>query len=513
MEKNLIIMFVTIVVYMLMMVVIGLVCSKKNEDVSDFYLGGRKLGPIVTAMSAEASDMSSWLLMGLPGVAYLTGCAEAGWTAIGLAIGTYINWLIVAKRLRVYTQKCNNSITIPDFFSNRYRDSKKILMGISAAIILIFFIPYTASGFSACGKLFSTLFGIDYHLAMIISAVIIIAYTSVGGFLAASTTDLIQSIVMTLALIILVIFGIDAAGGVDTVMNNAKGLTDYLSFTALHDPETGGSSPYSALSIASLLAWGLGYFGMPHILLRFMAIEDKNKVKTSRRIASVWVVISMAVAIFIGIIGNSLSANGTIEKLGGTQSETIIMKMATYMSENGFILAILGGLIFAGILASTMSTSDSQLLAASSSMSENLLKGMFKINLNQKQSMISARLVLIVIAVLSVFIAWNPDSSVFRIVSFAWAGFGASFAPVMILALFWKRSNKYGAIAGLITGGVMVFLWKFVISNLGGVFAIYELLPAFVLAIVVNVIVSLCTAKPTDDMIAEFDAVNAELKG
>lgn len=512
MEKNLIIMFVTIVVYMLMMVVIGLVCSKKNEDVSDFYLGGRKLGPIVTAMSAEASDMSSWLLMGLPGVAYLTGCAEAGWTAIGLAIGTYINWLIVAKRLRVYTQKCGNSITIPDFFSNRYRDSKKILMGISAAIILIFFIPYTASGFSACGKLFSTLFGINYHLAMIISAIIIIAYTSVGGFLAASTTDLIQSIVMTLALVILVIFGIDAAGGVDTVMNNAKGLTDYLSFTALHDPETGGSSPYSALSIASLLAWGLGYFGMPHILLRFMAIEDKEKVKTSRRIASVWVVISMAVAIFIGIIGNTLSANGTIEKLGGTQSETIIMKMATYMSENGFILAILGGLIFAGILASTMSTSDSQLLAASSSMSENLLKGMFKINLNQKQSMISARLVLFVIAVLSVFIAWNPDSSVFRIVSFAWAGFGATFAPVMILALFWKRSNKYGAIAGLITGGVMVFLWKFVIAKLGGVFAIYELLPAFVLAIIVNVIVSLCTAKPTDDMIAEFDAVNAELK-
>ena len=513
MEKNLIIMFVTIVVYMLMMVIIGLVCSKKNEDVSDFYLGGRKLGPIVTAMSAEASDMSSWLLMGLPGVAYLTGCAEAGWTAIGLAIGTYINRLIVAKRLRVYTQKCGNSITIPDFFSNRYRDSKKILMGISAAIILIFFIPYTASGFSACGKLFSTLFGINYHLAMIISAIIIIAYTSVGGFLAASTTDLIQSIVMTLALIILVIFGIDAAGGVDTVMNNAKGLTDYLSFTALHNPETGGSSPYSALSIASLLAWGIGYFGMPHILLRFMAIEDKEKVKTSRRIASVWVVISMAVAIFIGIIGNTLSANGTIEKLGGTQSETIIMKMATYMSENGFILAILGGLIFAGILASTMSTSDSQLLAASSSMSENLLKGMFKITLNQKQSMISARLVLVVIAVLSVFIAWNPDSSVFRIVSFAWAGFGATFAPVMILALFWKRSNKYGAIAGLITGGVMVFLWKFVIAKLGGVFAIYELLPAFVLAIIVNVIVSLCTAKPTDDMIAEFDAVNAELKG
>lgn len=513
MEKNLIIMLVTIVAYMLMMVVIGLVCSKKNENVGDFYLGGRKLGPIVTAMSAEASDMSSWLLMGLPGVAYLTGCAEAGWTAIGLAIGTYINWLIVAKRLRVYTQKCNNSITIPDFFSNRYRDSKKILMGISAIIILIFFVPYTASGFAACGKLFSTLFGIDYHLAMIISAIIIVAYTSVGGFLAASTTDLIQSIVMTLALVILVIFGIDAAGGMNTVMDNAKGLTDYLSFTALHNPDGGESTPYGMLPIISTLAWGLGYFGMPHILLRFMAIEDKNKVKTSRRIASVWVVISMAVAIFIGIIGNCLSAQDTIEKLEGSSgAETVIMKMATYMSEKGFILAILGGLIFAGILASTMSTSDSQLLAASSSMSEDLLKGMMKIKLTDKQSMISARIVLVVISILSVFIAWNPDSSVFRIVSFAWAGFGATFAPVMLLALFWKRSNKYGAIAGLVTGGVMVFLWKFVIAKLGSVFAIYELLPAFVVAIIVNVIVSLCTSKPSDDMIAEFDAVNAELK-
>ncbi len=513
MEKNLIIMLVTIVAYMLMMVVIGLVCSKKNENVGDFYLGGRKLGPIVTAMSAEASDMSSWLLMGLPGVAYLTGCAEAGWTAIGLAVGTYINWLIVAKRLRVYTQKCNNSITIPDFFSNRYRDSKKILMGFSAIIILIFFVPYTASGFAACGKLFSTLFGIDYHLAMIISAIIIVAYTSVGGFLAASTTDLIQSIVMTLALVILVIFGIDAAGGMNTVMDNAKGLTDYLSFTALHNPDGGESTPYGILPIISTLAWGLGYFGMPHILLRFMAIEDKNKVKTSRRIASVWVVISMAVAIFIGIIGNCLSAQDTIEKLEGSSgAETVIMKMATYMSEKGFILAILGGLIFAGILASTMSTSDSQLLAASSSMSENLLKGMFKVKMNDKQSMLSARIVLVVIAILSVFIAWNPDSSVFRIVSFAWAGFGATFAPVMLLALFWKRSNKYGAIAGLVTGGVMVFLWKFVIAKLGSVFAIYELLPAFVVAIIVNVIVSLCTSKPSDDMIAEFDAVNAELK-
>ncbi len=513
MESNLIIMLITIVGYMLMMVGIGIFYSRKNKNVSDFYLGGRKLGPIVTAMSAEASDMSSWLLMGLPGVAYLTGCAEAGWTAIGLAIGTYVNWLIVAKRLRVYTQKCGNSITIPDFFANRYRDKKNILMGIAAIIILVFFVPYTASGFAACGKLFGTLFGIEYHTAMIASAVIIIAYTSIGGFLAASTTDLIQSIVMTLALIILVIFGVSAAGGMGAVMENAEGLKDYLSFTALHNPEGGESTAYGALSIASTLAWGLGYFGMPHILLRFMAIEDKNKVATSRRIATIWVVISMAVAIFIGMIGNALSAQGTIVTLSGSsEAETVVMKMATFMSEYGALAAIPAGLIFAGILACTMSTSDSQLLAASSSMSENLLKGMFKVKMDEKQSMLSARIVLFVIAVLSVFVAWNPDSSVFRIVSFAWAGFGATFGPVMLLALFWKRSNKWGALAGMVTGGVMVFVWKFVLAPLGGLWAIYELLPAFVLALIVNVVVSFATEKPSQEMIDEFDAVNAEMK-
>ncbi len=511
MSSNLIAILITILAYMGMMVFIGIRCAKKNENVGDFYLGGRKLGPIVTAMSAEASDMSSWLLMGLPGVAYLTGCAEAVWTAVGLAIGTYVNWLIVAKRLRVYTQKCSNSITIPDFFSNRYRDSKHILMGVSAVIILIFFVPYTASGFAACGKLFGTLFDMPYHAAMIMSAVIIIAYTSVGGFLAASTTDLIQSIVMTLALIIIVVFGVVTAGGMGAVMDNAGELVGYLDVMQAHDPETNTSSPYSILTIASLLAWGLGYFGMPHVLLRFMAIEDKEKVKISRRIATVWVVISMGVAVFIGIVGNALTSVGKIGSLA--DAETIIMDMALLMSENGVLFAIFAGLIFSGILASTMSTSDSQLLAASSSASENLLKGVFKIKMTEKQSMLSARIVLVAIAVLSVFVAWNPDSSVFRIVSFAWAGFGATFGPVMLCALFWKNSNKWGAMAGMLTGGVMVFVWKYIIAvKLGGLFAIYELLPAFVLALIVNIIVSLATGKPEQEIIDEFDAVNAEMK-
>lgn len=512
MNSNLISILITIIVYLVVMIVVGIVCSKKNESVGDFYLGGRKLGPLVTAMSAEASDMSSWLLMGLPGVAYLTGGAEAGWTAIGLAVGTYLNWLIVAKRLRVYSNRCKNSITIPDFFSNRFRDDSHILMGLSALIILIFFVPYTASGFAACGKLFNSLFDMDYHAAMILAAIVIIAYTSIGGFLAASTTDLMQSIVMTIALVVLVCFGVYTAGGFSEVIDNSKSLEGYFSLTYNHTAGTDSSAKYSALSIASTLAWGLGYFGMPHILLRFMAIKDKQKIKVSRRIASVWVVISMAVAIFIGFIGNTISAKGDIAVLeGSSEAETVVIKLAMLMSENGIAFALLAGLIFAGILACTMSTSDSQLLAASSSMSENIIGGVLGIKLSQKMSMLTARIVLVAIAVISIAIAWNPNSSVFEIVSFAWAGFGATFGPVMLAALFWRRSNKWGAMAGMAVGGAMVFAWKFGISKLGGAFAIYELLPAFAAASVAIVAVSLLTSSPSKEITEEFDTVKAEL--
>ena len=308
-------MMTSIVVYLFAMVLIGVAYSKKTKNVSDFYLGGRKLGPLVTAMSAEASDMSSYLLMGLPGLALLTGTADVGWTVIGLAVGTYLNWLIVAKKLRNYSAHIG-AITIPDYFSIRYKDDKRILMALTALIIIIFFVPYTASGFSACGKLFGTLFGVDYHIAMVVSAVIIVGYTSLGGFNAASFTDFIQSIIMTVALIIVVIFGISKAGGIDAVVNNAKALDGYMSMFTSYSrtavTETGTSAPYSALTIVSTLAWGLGYFGMPHILLRFMAIENPNKIKTSRRVATVWVVISMAIAVIIGIVGNALMNGGVI---------------------------------------------------------------------------------------------------------------------------------------------------------------------------------------------------------
>lgn len=495
---------IVMVAYLVLMVIIGAIFSKKTKNVGDFYLGGRKLGPIVTAMSAEASDMSSYLLMGLPGLAYLSGIADVGWTAIGLAVGTYLNWVIVAKKLRNYSAHIG-AITIPDYFSRRYNEEKKILMGLAALVIIIFFVPYTASGFAACGKLFGTLFNVDYHIAMVVSAIIIVGYTSLGGFNAASTTDLIQSIIMTVALVIVLVFGISQAGGWDAVMLNAKSLNGYLSMFTTHNAAENTSSPYTFLTIISTLAWGLGYFGMPHILLRFMAIEDSNKMKTSRRIATIWVVISMGVAVLIGVVGRAMVANNAIEPLN--DSETIIIQISNLLSKIGIVPALIAGVILSGILASTMSTSDSQLLAASSSASENILGGLFKLNLSETAKMVVARVVLFAIAIIGVVIAWDSNSSVFKIVSFAWAGFGAAFGPVMLVSLFWKRSNKYGAIAGMVAGVIMVFLWKNVISGLSPVLNIYELLPAFITGLVVNIVVSLLTPKPDNETLTAFDEV------
>ena len=496
-----------ILVYLGCMLYVGYRCSKNNNDSADFYLGGRKLGPLVTAMSAEASDMSSWLLMGLPGLAYLTGVADAGWTAIGLAIGTYLNWRIVAKRIRRYTHVAGNSITLPSFFSNRYRDEKKILQSIGAIFIVIFFIPYTASGFAACGKLFSSLFGINYQVAMVISALIIVGYTTLGGFLAASTTDFIQSIIMSIALVIVFIFGINVAGGVSAVVENAQSLPGYLTMHTTYDPVSGTEQPYPIISIVSMIAWGLGYFGMPHILLRFMAIEDEEKLKLSRRVATGWVVISLAVAVLIGIIGLAMTAAGELIPLEGSASETIIVKIADLMSQHGVLPALLAGTILAGILASTMSTADSQLLAASSSVSSDLLGDFLKKKTGKKGSMFADRMTLLIIALVAVFLARDPNSSVFNIVSFAWAGFGAVFGPVVLFALFWKRSNWQGALAGMISGGAMVFIWKYLVRPLGGAWDIYELLPAFVVSALAIVIVSLATKAPSEEICREFDSV------
>ena len=508
MSSSTICILIAIVAYLGMMLVLGFRYSKASKSSGEFYLGGRQLGPYVTAMSAEASDMSSWLLLGIPGLAYASGICDAAWTAIGLAIGTYLNWLLVAKRLRHYTEICQDSVTVPDFFENRFRDKSHLLMGISSIAIVVFFVPYTASGFAACGKLFSSLFGVNYMTAMIVSAAVIVTYTAMGGFLAASTTDFIQSIVMTAALIFMLIFGISMSGGVNQAVDFASSMPGYLSLTHLFDSEANAAVSYGGpLAIVSTLAWGLGYFGMPHILLRFMGIQDPKKLKVSRRVGTIWVVIAMFIAILIGVLGLTMVHAGNLDAVA--DSERILIAMATKLSSFGILPALLAGVVMAGILACTMSTCDSQMLAASSSVSENIIKGVFGLKVSEKGSMIIARCTLIFIAIIAVFMARDPDSSVFQIVSFAWAGFGGAFGAVVLCALFWRRSNRWGALAGMLGGGVMVFVWKFAIKPLGGVWGIYELLPAFLTSLILIVVVSLLTPAPEQEILDEFDKVKA----
>ena len=497
---------IAIVVYLAALLIMGATFAKENHTVGDYYLGGRKLGPFVTAMSAEASDMSSWLLMGLPGIAYASGVCDVFWTALGLGIGTYLNWLIVAKKLRKYSEK-NNSVTIPDFFEHRFRDKSHTLLVLSSMIIVVFFIPYVGSGFAACGKLFSSLFGLDYTIAMIVSAAVIIGYTATGGFMAASVTDFVQSIIMTIALIAVVCFGLSSVGGVDVVNNFSTSLDGYISLLSTHDFTTGSRVSYGGIiTIISTMAWGLGYFGMPHILLRFMAVENPEKIKLSRRISTVWVFIAMGVAIFIGVMTRTMVHSGVLAEL--EDSERAIVIIAQTLAEHGFAAALLAGVILAGILACTMSTCDSQMLAASSSVSENIIHETLGIELSEHMQMVMARIVLVIIAAIGVFIAKDPNSSVFGIVSFAWAGFGAAFGPIMLLALFWKRANRYGAIAGMLGGGIMIFVWKFLIKPLGGIFGIYELLPGFIVGLFLCVVISLLTPAPEKEILEEFESIN-----
>jgi sodium/proline symporter len=497
----------TIIAYLCFVIFTGVMIGRRSKKSAEgFYLGGRGIGPLVTAMSAEASDMSSYLLMGIPGLAYLSGVADASWTAIGLAVGTYLNFLLVAKKLRRYSVKLD-AITIPGFISKRYGEKKPVIMCISALIILIFFVPYVASGLAAIGKLFNSLFGWNYMAAVIVGAIVIISYTSIGGFNAVATMDLIQSVIMTAALAVIVVFGVVQAGGMDAVLTHARSLPGFFSFTETYNVSTGSADPYGFIRIVSMMAWGLGYFGMPHILVRFMAIRDENELTLSRRIAGTWVVISMGVAVFIGIVGHAVSAAGRVPFLEGSATETIIVKLSDLLSTYGIFPAIVAGCILAGILAATMSTADSQLLAASSAFSENIVQEVFGVKLTEKQTMLTARLTVIVIAVIALFLAADPNSNVFQIVSFAWAGFGAAFGPAILCALYWKRSNCQGIMAGLVAGGVMIFVWKFLVRPMGGALDIYELLPAFVVGLAAIVIVSLLTPAPDAGIEALFDEV------
>ncbi len=506
---------IAMVIYMTAVVAIGILFAKKaNKSSENYFLGGRSLGPWVTAMSAEASDMSGWLLMGLPGVAYWCGLADAAWTAIGLAIGTYLNWLIVSKRLRRYSVRANNAITLPEFFSNRFREKNKVIMTLAAAFILIFFTVYAASCFVTCGKLFSTLFGVPYIAMMLLGAVFVLAYTLLGGFLAESVSDFMQSIVMIVALTVIVIISTVKAGGIGAVIDNANNIPGFLEFFGLASPSLndagkqiviagkpifGAATDYGFLKICSMLAWGLGYFGMPQVLLRFMAIRREDELKRSRRIAMVWVVISLTVAVFIGIVGRQLFPT---THLTSTDAENIFITLAT-----ASLPAILAGFVMAGILAATISSSDSYLLIAASAFAKNVFQGVAKKNATDKQVMLVSRITLLVIALIAVVIALDEKSIIFQIVSFAWAGFGATFGPLMIFSLFWKRTTRAGAIAGMVGGAGMVFLWKLAISRLGGVFAIYELLPAFIFSAICIVVVSLLTPAPSKEIEEDFESV------
>ena len=507
MSTSSIFVILAIVCYLVGMLLIGYHHSKGTKNSSEFYLGGRRLGPITAAMSTEASDMSAYLLMGVPGLALFCGVAEAGWTAIGLAAGTYLNWLIVARRLRVYSARLD-AITVPDFLARRFRDNTRIIETLGALVIIIFFVPYTASGFVACGKLFSSMFGWDYTTTMIISAAVIVAYCTMGGFMAASITSLIQSMVMTFALIVVLFFGISSAGGWGAVMENAKSVPGYLDFFASTNIEASSAGSYGGIAILSTLAWGLGYFGMPHILIHFMAAKDEKNITVSRRIAASWVVISLGVAVIIGIVGFAMVNAGVIDGFSSSSdAESVLVRVSALMSQKNLFFAIIAGIILAGILSATMSTADVQLLAAASGITQNLLLDVFGLKLSEKKNLLVARVGVIAIAVIAVFFALDPNSSIFRVVSFAWAGFGATFGPVMLFALFWKRCNKYGAIAGMLSGAVMIFVWKYAIRPLGGIWDIYELLPAFLISCVMIVLVSLVTKAPEEEIVKEFESI------
>jgi sodium/proline symporter len=504
--------------YLVVMIVIGLwYAQRSNSNPEEYFLGKRGLGPWVAAMSAEASDMSGWLLMGLPGVAYFTGAGEAFWTAVGLFAGTWINWQLVARRLRSYSQIAGNAITLPDFFSNRFRDKRRVLMTIAAIMILVFFSIYAGAQFVTFGKLFGYVFGAEnYYVVMVIlGAALVMIYTLLGGFLAESTTDLIQGLMMFFAILLVLIFGFVHAGGFSGIAENLRNFprfTDIFGIATPVDaagaaagtqavvngaPQFGPGAGYSFLNIVSCLAWGLGYFGMPQVLLRFMAIRKTSKIRESRIIAVIWCFISLFAAVAIGMIGRAYFP-ALLTTAGA--SENIFLYMA-----REFFPPLLAGLILSGILAASMSSSDSYMLIASSALANDLFKGLVKKDAGEATVMWVARITMLLVTIFGVGVALSGNQSIFRIVSYAWAGLGATFGPLILFSLFWKRTTFPGAVAGMLTGGIMVIVWKEVISKRGGPFAVYELLPAFILSCAVILVVSLVTAKPSGEIEAEFE--------
>ena len=477
------------VIYLGIMIYVGLRNASKNNSSADFFLGGRKVGPWVTALSAEASDSSAWLLMGLPGLCYLGGVQESIWTAVGLIVGTYLSWLFVAKPLRKCSITFGDSITIPEFLSNRFKDKSHILSIVSVIFIVLFFTIYTASGFVACAKLFNSVFGLNYHAGLAIGLVVILCYTITGGYTAVCTTDFLQGSLIFIAFIVSTLIVVFSIGGVGDAANVFKNFQE-LAGTEL--------KAFDGMGIISALAWGLGYFGMPHIIVRFMGIRSNSEVGKARRIGIIWMIISYIGAILIGTLGTVYLKKFGIT-LDSDSAETVFSETMKNMYP-----AFIAGIFLCAILAASMSTADSQLLAASSAVSQDIFKGLIKKNAEEKEVMIISRFTVFLIALIALLLSLNPKSSIFNLVSFAWSGFGGTFGPLILLSLYWKRTTAPGAIAGLICGGITDVVWHYIPASVAKIFGLYEILPAFIVCLVVTVLVSLLT-KPDAEVLAKFE--------
>jgi len=510
MTSNTIWFLVAFAAYLLMMVTIGAFYMKRNKDADDYFLGGRGLGGWVAALSAQASDMSGWLLMGLPGSVYALGTGQA-WIAVGLFIGTVLNWYIISARLRRYTIRANNSVTFPEYLENRFHDKKKVLLLVSSIVIVVFFLVYTASALAAGGKLFASVFGVDYTLALTIGAAVILAYTFMGGFMAVCTTDFIQGTLMLVALLVVPLLAYFIMGPENMTASLAAsnvpgGVDGYLNLFS------NGESAYGPIEIISQLAWGLGYCGMPHILTRFMAIKSEKELKKSRVIATVWVAISLGMAVIIGVVGRAYLFP-TVLGEGAVSTENVFIEMITQLFTKDLSLAFIGGIFLCGILAAIMSTADSQLLITASSASKDIYQGVINPKADSKRVLAISRVTVIVVAILAYLIALDPNSSIMGLVSNAWAGLGSAFGPTIVLSLFWKRANMPGAVAGIISGGLTVIIWDYIPlvggQTLGAATGLYSLVVGFAISLALILIVSLCTKEPEAEIIREFEDVAA----
>jgi sodium/proline symporter len=487
----------TFIVYLVLMLGIGLWAYRSSNNSSGYFLGGRSLGPWPAALSAGASDMSGWLLLGLPGFAFASGI-EAVWLGGGLLAGTWLNWLLVARRLRTYTYSANDSLTIPEFFANRFGDYHHLLQAVAAFFILLFFLFYTSAGLVAGGKLFETVFGLDYRMAVLFGTLCVVSYTLFGGFLAVSWTDLVQGLLMAAALLIVPVWAMQADGGPGAMLAALEQNNPQL-LTLWQDRD---GQPLSIIAILSLLAWGLGYFGQPHILARFAGIRSEADVPMARRIAVTWSGLSMAGAILVGLAGVVYVDN----HLGGqlADAETIFIVLV-----NALFHPLVAGILLAAILAAIMSTADSQLLVSSSALAEDFYKRLLRKDAGQTEVVLIGRLAVVILASVALLLAFNPDSTVLGLVGYAWAGFGAAFGPVLLLSLYWRRMNWTGAIAGVVTGGVTVVAWK---QLSGGLFDLYEIVPGIIFASFAIVVCSLATVAPSAAVRDRFDRFQAALR-